>query len=675
VDILRAENLCFSYPVGDTLVPTLKHVSFTIQRGDFVAIRGRSGSGKSTLFYILGCLLQPTTGRLVFDGTDLSTLTTDELAFLRNQKIGFVFQQFHLLPRATVLANILLPSQYPCEFPHDSTQYAERAIKLATTMGLGDKLHKFPNQLSGGEQQRIVIARALLSDADLILADEPTGNLDSANAKIIMDQLRDLNAKGKTIILITHDPEIASQCSRELQLNDGILSSDETKRAPIKGHDSWKTASEIFPHVLGIAALARLIRTSIPLSIENLKRNRVRALLTMIGVTVGIASVFAMMTFGTFAKKKILEGYDDLGVRSVVIRGHRNWHRRAVDKAPVAFQSFSWEHDILPLKRIFPQIQMISPLLGSYANTVNFGGLSIPAEVTVFGVTPEYLHIINRQIAFGRELNPYHIDGRSSVCLIGPDIVERVFRNISPVGKILFVTKDEDLAYPCRVIGVLARQTSNKSWHKPNLDLIIPYTYFQSVNHFWDNEIAEFAAQLKIGGDTEKTGKAIEEFFKRKYGVSGNFNVDSDTVLISQMRRFLGLFAIMLTSIAAITLGVGGMGINNMMLVSIAERLKEIGLRKAMGATDRSIRAQFLMEATLLSVFAGIAGIILGFSAYQVIIYGASQLVPQIKFEWVVNPMALGVSVISILVVGIASGIVPALKAERLNVIEALRTE
>ncbi len=675
MEILRAENLCFSYALGDKFVPTLKDVSFTIERGDFVAIRGRSGSGKSTLFYILGCLLKPSSGKVIFDGTDLSTLSSEELAFLRNQKIGFVFQQFHLLPRASVLTNILLPSLYPCELPHETAQNKDRAISLAKTMGLGDKLYKLPNQLSGGEQQRIVIARALLSDAELILADEPTGNLDSANAKIIMDQLRELNAKGKTIILITHDPEIARQCSSEIQLNDGLLVSGRQKAVAEAPNDSWKETRELFPKSLTMAAILRVFRTSIPLAIENLKRNRVRAMLTMIGVMVGIASVFAMITFGSFAKKKILEGYDDLGVRSVMIRGHKNWYRRASDRAPIPFRSFNWENDILPLKHVFPQIELLSPILGSGSNNVNYGGLTIESDVTVWGVTPEYLQIINRKVESGKGLSPYHVEGRSPVCLIGSDIVERVFHKVSPLGKILFITKDQDLAYPCRVMGVLSKQNSNKSWHKPNLDIIIPYTYFQTVNHFWDNEITEFAALLKVGSDSEKVGKAIEAYFSSKYGAAGKFNVDSDTVLISQMRRFLGLFAIMLTSIALITLGVGGMGINNMMLVSIAERLKEIGLRKAMGATDRSIRIQFLMEATLLSAVAGMAGIALGFSAYQLIIYGASEVVPQIKFEWVLNPAALGVSVVSILIVGICSGIVPALKAERLDVIEALRTE
>jgi putative ABC transport system permease protein len=259
--------------------------------------------------------------------------------------------------------------------------------------------------------------------------------------------------------------------------------------------------------------------------------------------------------------------------------------------------------------------------------------------------------------------------------LIGSEIVERLFKNVEPVGQIIFVTRGDNLAYPCRVQGVLRPQSSNKEWRKPNLEIHLPYTYFQQVNSDWNNEMHDFIAQLYPGTDIERTGLGIRRYFEQKYGKSGNFRVDNDSLLLAQMKKFLGLFAVMLSAIALITLGVGGMGINNMMLVSISERFKEIGLRKAVGATDRSIRIQFLFESVFLSTIAGMMGVALGFSGYEMIIFVASKFVSKLNFEWVMEPVALVLSLVSILVVGLASGIVPAVKAERLQVIEALRSE
>ena len=682
-EILRVENLNFSYTRAGAVTQILRQLNLTVRAGDFVGIKGSSGSGKSTLFYMLGCHLKPDSGAIYLNGRDLTQLTKDELAFIRSQEIGFVFQQFHLLPRASVLDNILLPSLYPCENSSLSRQarakIVARARELAEIVGIQHKLESSPNQLSGGEQQRVAIARALLSNADLILADEPTGNLDSANTENILELLKTLNRQGKTIVLITHDDEVARQCKTVYHLKDGafVENATESKNAPSET-PSKKPPKKNLPlrnSRIPFLTYFQMLRTVAPLAVQNLRRNKIRAMLTMIGVTVGIASVFAMMTFGQFAKNRILEGYQELGVNTIVIRGYFNDHRKATDKVDVVFRTFIWNKDILPLLKIFPQIRLVSPLLTSWGNTLNHSGLSTTNESVVWGVTPDYLTIGGRALQEGRNMTPYHIQNHNAVCVIGSEVAKRLFKEGSAVGQILFNTRSDGIAYPCRVIGVMVPHASNKDWRKPNLDVFIPFTYFESVNNSWEIEHHRFALQLAPSADVERISAGVKNVLISKYRNSGEFSIDSDTLLMAQMKKFLTLFTIMLMAIALVTLGVGGMGINNMMLVSLAERLKEIGLRKAVGATDRTIRIQFLFEACFLSGIAGLLGVIVGFSSYEIIIYGASKVVTKLAFEWLVDPSALLFSVVSVLLVGIFSGIVPAIKAERLHVIEALRSE
>lgn len=668
MELLRVENVSFAYKTGEQETPVLNAISLSIHKGDFVAIIGRSGSGKSTLFHLIGCLLKPDSGTIQLKGQVLNSLSTDEMARIRNAEIGFVFQQFFLLPRATVLDNILLPSLYPPQRTFGRAR--EKAIELATLVGLGDKLTKLPNQLSGGEQQRVAVARALLTDPDLILADEPTGNLDTANAENVMQLFRDLNARGKTIILITHDPEIARRCNKTYRIQDGrfleepaITERPQHTTEPMQASIPWKE----------YLSLARAIT---PLALSNLKRNKMRAFLTMIGVTVGIAAVFAMLTFGTFAQNKVMEGYQELGANTVMVYGHQNWRRKATDMALNPFRGFEWKRDLVPLMSIFPEIERISPIYLHWGRTVHYGGNTIEGDVNVWGVNEQMQKIINRNVLHGTPLSPHHVDQKSPVCVIGTEIVERLFKGITPLDKILFITDKEGGAYPCRILGILANMSSNRDWRKPNLEIMIPFTYIELVSgNPWEREMHQFNIQFRSGTDIETAGKAVRAYFQQKYGRAGEFSVSADALLVGQMKKSLNLFSLMLATIALITLTVGGVGINNMMLVSVTERLKEIGLRKAVGATDRMIRVQFLLESTLLAAIAGVLGVGIGFLAYESVIYGASKVVSKLKFEWVFEPIPFLVSLVSILVVGVASGIVPALKAERLQVVEALRSE
>ncbi len=690
--IFETRDLGLSYRLGDQDVDVLKGLDFKVERGDLVAIQGPSGSGKSTLFYILGFLLRPTRGEVRFDGLDITQYSDDQLAWIRNRRIGFVFQQFHLLPRASVVDNILLPVAYPLEVGEHEDDFSparerprEKAIRLAQRFGLGEHLRHLPNQLSGGQQQRVAIARALMNDVDLILADEPTGNLDSKSAGEVLGLLEELNAQGKTVVIITHDAEVARRCRKIYHLRDGAITSVEETRASsvASAARASKTSpgdsfakSEVMPKTMTPSLYLRLVDAVSSLAFENLVRNRTKSLLTMLGVVIGVASVLAMITLGQYTKRKILASYETLGVNKIMIRGYQNFRLTASDIVAVYFYGFDPVKDFAPLKPLFPEIQMYSPVLADWSLRVSAGGLEIPDKISTFGVTPEYFLITNRKIRLGRAITKYHVESISPVCVIGHEIAEKLFVRANPIDQVIRVSDGQRTTYPCQVIGVMESTTSPKEWSPPDRHIIMPMTYFKSTaRNRWTAEIHEVSMQIDPRADIVQTGQKIKAYFVSKYGRSGEFWVDSDSTLVAQMKRFLNLFAVLLGSIALISLLVGGIGINNMMLVSVSDRIKEFGIRKALGATNRSIRVQVLMESFVLCIVAGLIGAIAGFSAYQLMIFGATKFVPNLQYEWVFEPLAIFASVISIAAVGVASGFIPAMKAERLQIIEALRNE
>lgn len=216
--IILAENLCKTYELGGQIVKALDHVNVRIEPGEMVAIRGPSGSGKSTLMNILGCLDPADSGRYILAGEDISKIPKNRLAAIRNRRIGFVFQTFNLLPRMTALENVELPMHYAGR--HDAIEQAKKALEV---VGLGERMHHEPNQLSGGQRQRVAIARALVNDPAIVLADEPTGALDSRTGEEILALFKSLNARGNTIIVVTHDAAVAAHCQREIVIRDGKI--------------------------------------------------------------------------------------------------------------------------------------------------------------------------------------------------------------------------------------------------------------------------------------------------------------------------------------------------------------------------------------------------------------------------------------------------------------------
>lgn len=661
--LIKAANLTKTYGTGEVEVKALRGLSFEIDRGEFVSIMGPSGSGKTTLMDILGCLSKPTSGRYCLNEQPTDNLDDNYLSEIRNKQIGFVFQTFNLLPRTTALGNVEIPLLYAGIGDRERKRIATDALK---TVGLGGRAHHYPNELSGGEQQRVAIARALVNNPSLILADEPTGNLDSQSGKEIMAIFKRLHKQGKTIVVVTHDSEVAKYADRILHTKDGQVEQEEVVRKP-KGnelsanyeHESRARTSLIASLVSGYTS-----------GYKALLANKLRSFLTILGIVIGVAAVIGMLGVGEGARQQVTSQIEALGSNVLTV-----FPRRAETKE----EALEWRgrskglthEDAIAIREKISAVNEVAPQIRTQGR-VRY--LDEYWDTWVMGTSPSYQTIRNLEMDVGRFFGQGELDSWAKVCVIGKTVREELFGNEYPVGKDIRV-RDERFT----VIGVL-KEKGRVGWEDFDDQILIPFTTAQK-RFTGEDKVHTIFVQAKSSEATDVATKQVETLLFARHNKVVDFRVRSQEEFRQTIEKTVSTFKLMLAGIAAISLVVGGIGIMNIMLVSVTERTREIGIRKAVGAKRRDILVQFLIESAVLAFAGGVIGILLGIGF-------ASTLGNMMVGAGAVGPRFLrggGQSVItlsSILLafsfavgVGIFFGMYPANKASKLDPVEALRYE
>jgi macrolide transport system ATP-binding/permease protein len=649
--MLELRDVHKSYRMGDTTVYALRGVTLTIEPGEFVAIMGPSGSGKSTLMHVLGLLDVPERGSYRVLGREVARLDGDELAVLRREVVGFVFQQFNLLPRLSALENTAMPLIY-------SRQHGEkqRAVTLLKQVGLEARMRHRPNELSGGQQQRVAIARALVNRPRILLADEPTGNLDSESQHEILALLKDLNAQGITVILVTHEEEIAHAARRIIRIRDGVIQSDEVREMKTAAVADWATAP---------APLARTtfseIREHVRLGLKTLAANKVRTGLSMLGILIGVAAVVAMLALGQGAKRDIEARLAALGSNLLMLR------QGAVRVGGVTIESGATTRltldDVSAIKEQLPAVREAS---GTVTGRGQVSYLNKNWNTQVMGTGPPYASMRAAQPTIGRFFSEDENRRRARVAVIGRTLVRELFGGDDPVGETVRINK-----VSFQVIGVLPEKGAT-GWRDEDDVIIVPIV--TAMHRLLGRDYLNYIdIEVASAAEIDATNTAVNDLMVSRHRVPPSQRQDAYQIrnladiqaALSETSRTMSL---LLASIAAISLLVGGIGIMNIMLVSVTERTREIGLRKAVGACRRDILMQFLSEAVVISAVGGLLGIGLGLLASWLMSAAAGWAVS--VSTWSVL-LAFGFSA----GIGIAFGFYPARKAAGLNPIDALRYE
>lgn len=654
--MIELKNLCKTYGKGDVSVAALKDVSLNIRQGEFVAIMGASGSGKSTLLQMLGLLDRPDKGSYKILGTELSELSDDELAHLRNSLLGFVFQQFHLLRRTSALENVELPLVYS-----GKKSIIEKARKKLESVGLAGRAKHNPNELSGGEQQRVAIARALVNDPLILLADEPTGNLDTKSEEEIIKILKALNEEGKTIILVTHEKEIAQHAKRIVTMRDGEIVSDE-RRDEIPDQTSRENEISV-KKMLGESrsSLASVeFIEHIHQSLRAIFSNKVRSFLSMLGILFGVAAVIAMLALGQGAKLSMEEKIKALGSNLLSIQGGSSRVRGAAGGAGSVTRFTSSDVDA---------IRGLAPLVKKTTGYVNGSVQAVYKNenwnTRLEGVGYDYGEMRASVPEIGRWFTREEIARRDKVVILGLTVVEKLFGNMNPVGETIKLNRIN-----FKVIGIVPAKGAT-GWRDQDDIVYIPVTtamYRMLGKDYLGGIYAEISDSGSMGKAQEKISLLISKRHRIFKNPDDYFHIHDMSEIQEMLSSTTRTMSMLLGCIAAISLLVGGIGIMNIMLVSVTERTREIGLRKAIGARSRDIMSQFLIESVVMTFIGGIVGVCFGsVIAWFLAIFAG----------WAVKitPFSIILATTFSIGVGIGFGLWPARQASKLNPIEALRYE
>jgi macrolide transport system ATP-binding/permease protein len=685
--VLEVRDLGKVYRLGELEVHALRGVDLTIERGEFVAIMGASGSGKSTLMNILGCLDRPSSGRYQLEGVDVTLQEEPALAQVRSRRIGFVFQNFNLLARTSALENVALPLLYTGRYA-DSTARATKALRA---LGLEGREQNTPSQLSGGQQQRVAIARALVNDPAILLADEPTGNLDSKTANDIMTTIRTLNREqGLTVVLVTHEPDMAAFADRVVTMRDGAIVSDERKVAG-EPRPQVRPAGAPVPGPAAEAGVGlSFARMSLMVAARAIARNKMRSALTMLGIFIGVAALIAMVAVGQGASAAVAERIQSLGTNLLIVVPGATTASGV--RAGFGSASTLTVADGDEIRRDAPAAANVAYLVRGLGQ-LQSGDKNWTTSLQ--GVSPSYFAIRQWPVAAGRTMTDKDEVDAARVCLIGQTVYKNLFgEHENPIGATILVKN-----VPVQVIGLL--QAKGQSGYGQDQDdvLYMPFTTAErkvlgvaapsstqsQSSTIYVTPPNPFGIKPKLTGyvnllyvqarSTALVPTAKEEITRillRRHNIQPGQTQDFDVRNISDITQAMEgssrILALLLAAVASISLIVGGIGIMNILLVSVTERTREIGIRMAIGARRMHVLLQFLVEAVLLSGIGGLAGIVVGVAISEIVSVVAG-------WPTLLSPVAIAGGFLFSAVVGVFFGYYPARRASLLNPIEALRYE
>ena len=650
--MIELKNLRKTYTLGTNVVNALDDVSLTINDGEFVAIMGPSGSGKSTLMNMIGLLDTPDSGKYVLNGKEISETKEDDLAELRRNTIGFIFQQFNLLSRLDARSNVQLPLVYSGHLENK-----DNADLLLDRVGIGKRKWHKPSELSGGQQQRVAIARALINNPSLILADEPTGNLDSASEKEIMTLLRELNDAGMTVVIVTHNDEIGEQAKRVVRMRDGKVVSDTVNIPSDVRENNFQDNN----NQKGKSAFIFELKEHLKQGMQSILSNKIRAFLSMLGILIGVGAVVAMLALGNGAKIALKEQIESMGANLLMVMpGAFRMGGVTMEEGSVTRLNVS---DVEALKKSITEVNNASPTIRGSSQVVY---LNKNKRTNITGTSIAYEQIRASSPTMGRFFTLEEQDRRASVALLGTTVIRELFGTKNPIGQSIKIDKIN-----FKVIGVLPKKGVAGPRDQDDI-VIIPYTTAMK-KMYGKTYIDAIDVELSKNADTKAAEESIKEFLFSRHNVALSQREDAFRVMnMAEMQKMMSqmsnVMSMLLASIAGISLLVGGIGIMNIMLVSVTERTREIGIRKAIGAKKRDILMQFLTESFVISFVGGVFGVFLGWSASVILSKFAG-------WTTVVSVMSIVLALGFSLGIGLFFGVYPALKAAKLKPIVALRYE